>query len=57
MCGWINNLSRLRREKLRRGSAEGEGDRVAPLYLLRADPITLTRRAALADLSRRAGEG
>jgi hypothetical protein len=33
-------------------SGEGEGDRVAPLYLLRADPITLTLVASRLDLSR-----
>jgi hypothetical protein len=33
-------------------SVEGEGDRVASLSLLRADPITLTLDAARLDLSR-----
>jgi hypothetical protein len=37
-------------------STEGEGDRVAPLYLLHADPIALTLAASRLDLSRAAGE-
>jgi hypothetical protein len=35
---------------------EGQGDRVGSLYLLRADPITLTLDASRLDLSREAGE-
>jgi hypothetical protein len=37
-------------------STEGEGDRVGTLYLLRADPITLTLVASRLDLSRRRRE-
>ena len=37
-------------------SGEGEGDRVASLYLHRADPIALTLDATHLDLSREAGE-
>jgi hypothetical protein len=44
------------RERSRRASGEGEGDRVGTLYLLRADPITLTLGASRLDLSRAAGE-
>jgi len=44
----LSRLAGLSREADRREtrSGEGEGDRVASLYLLRADPITLTRRFA-----------
>src|SRR5580698_3685323 len=37
------------RERSRRPCAEGEGDRVGTLYLLRADPITLTLDASHLD--------
>ena len=53
---WILNLAREVGEvETLRG--EGEGNRAGTLYLLRADPITLTLGAARLDLSRSRGRG
>jgi flagellar basal-body rod protein FlgF len=54
MPGQITSPARAGEVETR--SAEGEGDRVAELYLLCADPITLTLDASHLDLSRCARE-